>query len=371
MSPARTLADVDHFEPVAPSKEPIDFAELHTIDLSQYDKGPEARRELASLVKQAMTTKGFFVVKNHGLSEEEITRQVDIGHTILKRTSLEEKLRLRSPILEKGTYLGFKPKGVWSVGGDRRDRIEQFNIARDTTQNEQPSTLEPYREEVQNLMDFIHNDILVKLLKLFGMALELDDPDYLVKLHAYDKHDESWLRYMEYEPIHDERDEEKKSLWLNGHKDFGSLSLLFSQPMTSLQVRDEEAGADAWKYIAHEPGAIIVNAGETMRWWTGDYFKAAIHRVVEPPRDQMGHGRSGVFYFAIPNDEVVINTLLDRSPLLRGAGVAMAHAPGDAPTSKEWANGRIVLTAQTSWGMEKDGEAVTEKVGKVTTTWFK
>jgi isopenicillin N synthase-like dioxygenase len=126
------------------------------------------------------------------------------------------------------------------------------------------------------------------------------------------------------------------------------------------------------EYVAHIPGAIIVNAGEVMQWFTGGYFKAAIHRVTEPPQDQRGHDRSSVFYFSVPNDDVVINTLLDQSPVLRKAGVKMAHKPEDAPTSKEWVNGRVKITGKNttfnSTGMNK---TICEQVGKVTTQWFR
>jgi isopenicillin N synthase-like dioxygenase len=110
-------------------------------------------------------------------------------------------------------------------------------------------------------------------------------------------------------------------------------------------------------------------------WWTGDYFKAAIHRVVEPPADQTGHNISSVFYFCVPNDEVVINTLLEESPVLREAGIKMAHEPDNAPTSKEWSNGRIEITGRNNeWKDDLGtnfGNFVIEKVGKVTTRWFR
>ncbi|KAH8892842.1 Clavaminate synthase-like protein [Thozetella sp. PMI_491] len=326
--PSRILPEVDHFESVQPTQEPIDFVQLQTVDLSQYASGIEAQRALAAQVREVVSSKGFFTLINHGIPIETITRQVDIGHTILKRTSLEEKQRLEAPILEKGSYPGFKLQGLWKVGADATDRIEQFNIYGDVTQNEQPAALKPFRPELQDL---------------FGLALDLDDPNYFVKAHDYNGHDQSWLRYMEYESHHDSRDGvSKKTLWLNSHKDLTTLSLLFSQPMTTLQVRDEDGDAnEGWKYVAHVPGAIIVNAGEIMSWFTGDYFKAAIHRVVEPPRDQIGRDRSSVFYFTVPNDDVLINTLLEQSPVLRAAGVQMAHLPENAPTSKEWCGGGL------------------------------
>ena len=229
-----------------------------------------------------MTTQGFFKMVNHGISEEEITRQVDIGHTILKRTPLEEKQRLKASMVQEGSYHGFKPRGEWRNKGNVRDKVENFNVYRDMSLREQPAAMTPYIPEIQPFIEFTHKDILYKLLHLFGIALQLDDEKYFVKVHSYEGHDETWLRYMEY--YDDYTEEEKKETggqWLTGHQDFTSLSLLFSQPMASLQCRDYDDNSE-WKYVEHVPGAIIVNAGETMLWWTGNYFKAAIHRVTQP-----------------------------------------------------------------------------------------
>ena len=126
------------------------------------------------------------------------------------------------------------------------------------------------------------------------------------------------------------------------------------------------------EYVHHIPGAIIVNAGEIMQWFTGGYFTAAIHRVVEPPADQLGYDRSGVFYFSVPNGDVVINTALEQSPVLRKASVQIAHKPEDAPTSDEWVTGRVKITGKaTLFDKEEDGTMAEERVGSVTTKWFK
>lgn len=363
--------EVDHFIPAAPTKEKIDFAELKTLDFSRYDDGPVARKELANHLHEAMSTQGFFVVVNHGISEQEIERQVDIGHTILKRTPLEEKQRLKADILGRGEYPGFKPRGHWKTAGDTPDRIENFNVNRNMALHQQPLVLEPYRQEIQRCVDTVHKDILYKIYRLFAIALEIEDEDFFVKLHSYDKHDESWARWMEY--YHDDQpgQDNNNSLWLGGHQDMTALSLLFSQPMTTLQVR-HYADESQWKYIPHIPGAIIVNAGEIMKWWTGDYFKAAVHRVVQPLSDQRGHDRSSFFYFVVPNDEVVINTLLEESPVLRRAGVKKWFKDAEAPTSKEWINNRIRVTGQkTLFKNSNDKKSEDQRIGNVTTTWYR
>ena len=366
--PSKEVPQPDHFTPVGPSKEPLEFVKLKTVDLGRFDEGPEARAELAEIVRVAMVEQGFFNVINHGVAEDVIERQVDIGYTVIKNTPQDEKLRLQSKIIENGSYPGFKPRAHWKVGGGVRDKIEQYNLYRDMSAHEQPKAIEPYIPEVQELVTYIHGNILAKICRLFALALKLDDADFFVKAHSSKGHDESWMRYMMYfDDFTDEEMRKSGGVWLNGHCDLSALSLLFSQPMSALQILEDDG---EWRFVRHVPGGMIVNCGEIMSWWTGDYFRAAIHRVSQPPVDQRGHDRAGIFYFAVPNDEVVINTVLDQSPVLREAGVKMKYAPGEAPTSKDWVNGRIKMTGQSKVLDEKYKGVREEKVGNATTRWY-
>jgi isopenicillin N synthase-like dioxygenase len=244
---SKTRPDVPHFEPVAPTKELIDFARLERVDLSEYEKGPKCKAKLAEQIRRAMTTQGFFIIVNHGINQEDITRQVDIGHHVITNTPVDEKAKLLAPMIEEGSYHGFKPRGHWRTAGGIRDKVENFNVHRDMTLREQPSTLLPYKEEVQEFIDYTHKEILFKILRLFAIALKIEDEDFFVKLHSYAKHDETWLRYMEYfDEYSEEEKKQTQGMWLGGHQDFTSLSFLFSQPMTSLQVRDYDNNSE-WR----------------------------------------------------------------------------------------------------------------------------
>lgn len=232
---SKALPEVDQFEPVVSSKEKIDIISLLTVDLARCDNGSEARAELADDVRFAMTTQGFFFLVNHGISEESITRQIDIGHTILGRTSLEEKVCLQASIIKEGSYHGLKPRGHWRNTGAVRDMVGNSNAYRDMSLREQSAAMKPFQAEIQSFIEYTHKEILYKLLRLFAIALKLGDEDFFVKAHDYEGHDETWLRYMEY--YHEYTAKEKKvtgGLWLGGHQDFTTLSLLFSQPMSSL-----------------------------------------------------------------------------------------------------------------------------------------
>src|SRR5271170_1448430 len=97
-----------HFEPVKPTGENLDYADLPTLDFAELRTGDAGKWKLAETLNKCMRTQGFFYIVNHGLSEEEISRQVDIGYTVLTETPLEEKMRLLSQMQEKGRYRGFK-----------------------------------------------------------------------------------------------------------------------------------------------------------------------------------------------------------------------------------------------------------------------
>jgi len=156
------------------------------------------------------------------------------------------------------------------------DKIEQFNWSRDITRHPLPAALEPYLDETIKFTNYVHNDILFKILRLFARALRLPSEDYFTDRHRFDGEDVSWMRVMAYYDEHTEEDLQKtRGVWLMGHADPGSITLLFSQPMASLQVRQSDG---TWRWVRHVPGAIVVNAGEMMQFWTGGYYKATVHR---------------------------------------------------------------------------------------------
>ncbi|KAL2837810.1 hypothetical protein BJX68DRAFT_280124 [Aspergillus pseudodeflectus] len=366
--PSTTGPEIEHFVPVAPTKEKLEYAKLVTLDLSKYDDGPEARQKLADELKFAMRTQGFFLIQNHGIDLNTINRQVDIGHHVLTKTPLEEKRRLEGKMKEKGSYQGFKLRNYWTIDQGVKDQIEQYNWNRDLSLREHPSTFVPFKDEIQELNDYIHKTVLYRVLTLFAISLELPE-NFFIDRHQYDVRDDSWFRYMMY--FHDHNAEEMKKtggVWLKGHCDFGSVTMLFSQPMASLQLMDHFT--KKWRWVPYAPGAIVINAGEMMEWWTGGFYKATIHRVTQPPADQRNQDRCGLFYFVLPNDQVKINTLLDESPVLRAAGVRRRFEPGEEPTSEMYRSARI-----SAYGTSKlfagKGEGVQEEtVGGIKTKHY-
>ena len=94
-----------------------------------------------------------------------------------------------------------------------------------------------------------------------------------------------------------------------------------------------------------------------MEFLSGGFYKATIHRVVQPPADQHGHTRLGVFYFGMVNDDVRLAPVRG-SPVLEREGLVPPgdEEPEDAMTMGEWRRGRTM-----TYGLKE----VTKKEGKI------
>ena len=94
-----------------------------------------------------------------------------------------------------------------------------------------------------------------------------------------------------------------------------------------------------------------------MEFLSGGYYKATIHRVVQPPADQRGYTRLGAFYFAIPDDDVKLAPFAE-SPVLQREGIKRRFDDELAPTAEVWRKGRTAAYGKTELkkGQEKGVE---------------
>lgn len=112
-----------------------------------------------------------------------------------------------------------------------------------------------------------------------------------------------------------------------------------------------------WRWVRHIENALVVNAGDSLDFITGGYYKGTIHRVVKPPGDQENHPRLGVFYFAMPNDDVKLVPMAE-SPVLQRVGIQRRCVDSEAPMMEQWRKARISAYGQSELenGKEKGVE---------------
>ena len=322
-----------------PSKEVIDTLDIALIDLSKFDKGIEARKELANQLEKSLTEYGFFKLINHGISHEFLETMKSICQSTFETTDevkanffagkdiIDEDKGLELGVI-RGT--GFKPRGYWTYTNETKDNVEFYNVRHFNhpkifnNKIKYPEFVKENLSEIQDYFSYLHTEIQRKVLTLMDIILELPEGELYNKYFKVieNKTRESGTgfgRFLLYHPVNDDYNNKTSSTWLRGHTDAGGLTYILSQSILSLQVRTYDD--NKWKYVSHTPDALIVNIGDTMKFITGGYFKSSVHRVHTAPADQQGFTRSTIIYFASPRLDIFMDPEEINSPKLNRKGI--------------------------------------------------
>ncbi|KZT63267.1 Clavaminate synthase-like protein [Daedalea quercina L-15889] len=332
--PVAVATSLPQYSRVPVTKEDLEYAGLPVIDLSKADTY-EGRVELSKDVVEAMTTIGFFYIINHGLTQAQNDRMFDIANVAFDRVSEEEKQAYTTSFEQVGQYIGYKPRQQWHIKGGVSDQIEQYNMDHDIYKDEHPKPLRPFLSEIDAFSRHCHYHIVHNILRLLAIGLELPE-ETLMNVHQFSERNESAVRFMKYFPRTDDEEIKTDGVWLKGHTDIGSISVLWSQPISALQILGQDG---KWRWIRHIDNALVINAGDVMEFLSGGYYKATIHRVVQPPADQRGYERLGVFYFCKADDDVKL-VPFSESPVLQRVEIKRLCDDAVAPTMLEWRKSR-------------------------------
>ncbi|KAL4965119.1 uncharacterized protein BDV14DRAFT_200107 [Aspergillus stella-maris] len=303
---------------VAPdvTKELLDYIDLIDIDLSKFDD-PTTRKELATDLLKAVTEHGFFTISNHGISKALWDNQMDVANSIMRLSQAEKKPYEATPEEDvQGIYVGFKPSGELGIKGGFHKEIDHYNILLHDLNRPHPQLLRPFMNEAKRVIEILHDDIHRKLLILVAMILEVPE-EVILDMHRPGGSTTNYYRYMSYSPRTTTDRAKSRDLFLPGHADWSTFSILFSQPISALQILERSGG---WKWVRYTPYTLIVNVGQALELLTSGLFNATIHRVVTPPSDQAEYVRIGILFFTRPNDDLRLEPV-GSSPYLKRLGL--------------------------------------------------
>lgn len=204
------------------------------------------------------------------------------------------------------------------------------------TDRPEPRVIAAHRDEVGHFARHIHDHIVKKVLVLCAIMLELPE-DYFVQTHRYEERSNCHLRYMKYHAASSSESSKLDDIWFKGHTDFGSLTLVFRQPVAALQVLSRDG---SWKWVKPMPGSITVNIGDTLELVTRGFLSSSIHRVVAPPADQHHIDRLCLMYFVRPEDEMELKSV--DSPVLEKSGLEAQPGLDAGFTAAEWVKSRVL-----------------------------
>lgn len=219
----RAPAPLPKYEQAAVTTQELDWADLVTLDLSDFDN-PGGKERLAKQLFDAVQNIGFFYVIGFGASQDEVDRQFAIGKEFFN-LSMEEKLKFRAD-LEHGGYNGYKPLGLREIKPGHFDNTEIYNIPKflPAFERPHPEIIKQHYAEIEHFSKMIYENVVRKLLVLFAIVLELPE-DYFLETHEYDQLSDCHLRYMKYHKKTLEQNAQIDNVWIKGHTDFGSLTL--------------------------------------------------------------------------------------------------------------------------------------------------
>ncbi|KAJ3566697.1 hypothetical protein NP233_g6839 [Leucocoprinus birnbaumii] len=293
-----------------------------------------------------------------------------------------EKRAYTADMKGTGSWQGYKPRNYWvrtfntyiaepyreieflRADDARVAHLQRFN--RDITKRSHPEPIRPLLPEVQAFARHSHFNVLYPILRLLAIGLDISE-DTFVNMHGWDAVGETYVRFMKYYPRTPEEEEKTDNVWLKGHTDFGTITLLYSQPVAALQIMTREG---AWKWVKHIENAIVINTGDAMEFLSGGYYRATIHRVVQPPPDQRSYTRVSAFYFALANDDIKLAPV--SSPVLQQTGIDTTRFRNDAgvnveggiyPTMEAWRRGRTSAYGRSE--LVKQGKVEEELIGGV------
>jgi len=259
-------------------------ASLPVIDISGLSNGKSADRQtVGAALRAACLDKGFFYIKNHGVSEtlvadvfneaaaffalpadqkalvDKANSKANRGYEPLQVQTLEAGT---PPDLKEGYYIGpeHKPDDPRVVAG-------MFNHGANLWPRQRPDFRPVMLAYLEAMLD-------LSARMMSGIALSLDLPE--VFFADYCSNAMASIRLLHYPPQPARVRPGQKGA--GAHTDFGGLTLLRQDDVGGLQVWDQ--AGDGWIHADPLPETYVVNLGDMIARWTNDRYRSTVHRVI-------------------------------------------------------------------------------------------
>lgn len=291
------------------------YEEIPSLDLADFfSVDSDKKKNFVAELGTAFNNIGFVAIKNHGLSND-LTQK--LYEAIKKFFFLPDQVKQKYEDEAIAGQRGYTGKGKEHAKGRKTgDLKEFFHIGQEVTDNdpikeEYPDNIWP--EEVPELKEYtlqtykILENTGVEILRAIALYLGLEE-------HYFDqqvKNGNSILRPIHYFPIENPEDVPDDAVRAAEHGDINLITLLMGASAEGLQVLRRDG---KWIPITALPEQIIVNVGDMLARLTNDKLKSTIHRVVNPPKEQLKNSRYSIPFFMHPRSAmnlVVLESCID------------------------------------------------------------
>ena len=307
-------------------------ATIPVIDLEAYLAGaPGAGERLAGELRAALETLGFFILVDHGVPRDLITRTFDEARRFHAQPATA-KLALRMNEHNNG-YMAMGRYAVWTSevnANDKPDLNEAFFTKRERPPddplvqsgrrfagpNRWPEDLPAFRDTVLAYTDAV-DGLGRRLMPACAVALDLP-PDTFDAAFAESQFS---FRLSHYPPV----PAEPNQFGIAPHTDANFLTFLAQTEVPGLQLR---LPSGDWLDVPYVPDSFAVNSGDMMTRWTNGRFKSTPHRALPP----VGRPRYAIPFFLGPHLDTEIACL----PTCQGPGNPPRYPPITYAAYLDW-----------------------------------
>jgi len=287
------------------------YDEVPSLDLADFTSGDPVRK--AAFVKalgQAYENIGFVAVKNHGLSDD---LTANLYSSVKKFFDLPEDTKRKYEKLELAGQRGYISKGRETAKGFKTPDLKEFYHVGQVVTDENDPVKKEYPDNIfpTELPEFEKYTLEayrtleqagVMMLRAIALHLGLDEYYFDNKV----KFGNSILRPLHYPPIPNPDDIPADAVRAAAHGDINLITLLMGASADGLQVLRRD---DKWIPITALPEQVVVNVGDMLERLTNKKLKSTIHRVVNPPKEQMNTSRYSIPFFMHPRSEMDLTCL--------------------------------------------------------------
>ncbi|CAI6292288.1 unnamed protein product [Periconia digitata] len=291
--------------------------EVPVIDLSaSFTDSLDARKAVASQIRQACTTSGFFYVSNHGVPTPTLEKILDQAKRFYTELTKEQKQDLH---IKKSKYgYGWEPSEYTSIAGDVETK-EGWNFGyeagldktggdgkyRNLDGSEGKANLWPNEEDLPGFYNGVKEyysavlELARHLFRLFALSLDLPENHF----DHMTTHPGGIARLLYYpapkSDVTAQSASKEEEIGLGAHTDYECFTLLLSSSTPGLEILKPSG---KWHQASYIPNAFIVNVADFLMRWTNGVYKSTVHRVVNRSNEVR---YSVPFFFSINYEEVV------------------------------------------------------------------
>ena len=286
------------------------YDEIPSLDLADFTGGDSAKKnKFVAGLGAAYNNIGFVAIRNHYLTDELSLRLYEV---IKKFFALPDDIKKKYEIEGLAGQRGYIGKGKeHAKGRNTGDLKEFFHVGQevkdgDPIKNEYPDNVWPTElAEFEKIALEVYQRLEktgVQMLKAIALYLQLPEDYFDAKV----KHGNSILRPIHYFPIENPDAVPADAVRAAEHGDINLITLLMGASADGLQVLRRDG---KWIPITALPDQLVVNVGDMLERLTNKKLKSTIHRVVNPPRDQMNKPRYSIPFFMHPRSEMSLSAL--------------------------------------------------------------